>query len=373
MDKLGIFVPIIGFGRKGFYNSQEIGIGKAFAKRGYDVSIIKCLKRERNEQLETLQLQENLKITYYYCGHIGVHALIDLSILDPQWDRLIVFSDNQLCIPKVSKWCKAHNVTFVPYVGIIHSFGNNIIKQKLMNLLFNIGTCRVYKQSTVVVKNTFVQKKLMSKGVNNTLLAPVGLDFSVLHVCENENIITIRKKWGFRPQDRILIFIGILTEEKRPLDALDIIRRLHEEDNNYKMILIGKGPLKAEVERLIKHQNMVEYVNYIEEIPNKDIWELHFCADIYINLWEQEIFGMAILEALYYNNFVVAIDAPGPNTILSQMRGCKLCKSIDEVIESIRQIDCNKKELLINNRKQLDLLFNWNNSISIFEKVMDGV
>lgn len=40
--KLGILCTMInGFGRRGYYNSQEIGLGRALARKGHEVMIYK--------------------------------------------------------------------------------------------------------------------------------------------------------------------------------------------------------------------------------------------------------------------------------------------------------------------------------------------
>lgn len=373
MKKIGIIVPIIGFGRKGFYNSQEIGLGKALSKKDFDVSIIKFLKKEDGTKDEKQEINPNLRIIYHYSAHIGVHAYLDTRVLDPSWDAIIVFSDNQLCVPKLSGWCKRHKVRFLPYVGIVHSFGDTTLKRMIMDKLFSLGTGSVYKKSTVMVKNKYVQSELKMKGVDNTILAPVGLDYSILHCCDMEDKNFIRKQMGFKEEDKIVLYVGILTNEKNPLGALNVIKKLHEEDTNYKMILIGKGYLKPKVEQYIDNNSMHDYVKYVEEVPNSSIWKFYYCADIYINLWEQEIFGMAVLEALYYKNFVVAIKAPGPNTILQYMVGCKLCNSCSEVIEEINKISIKDSAMLEQNLEMLDMHFNWDNVSKKFEKVIDEI
>lgn len=58
-------------------------------------------------------------------------------------------------------------------------------------------------------------------------------------------------------------------------------------------------------------------------------------ADSFVNLNRQEIFGMAILEAMYYGCKVVAWDAPGPNLIIENGKSGWLVRDDEEVIEKI--------------------------------------
>ena len=52
--KLGILCTMInGFGRRGYYNSQEIGLGRALARKGHEVMIYKGIDPSEKEASET--------------------------------------------------------------------------------------------------------------------------------------------------------------------------------------------------------------------------------------------------------------------------------------------------------------------------------
>lgn len=45
--KLGIICTMInGFGRRGYYNTQEIGLGRELERQGHEVTIYKCVKKQ---------------------------------------------------------------------------------------------------------------------------------------------------------------------------------------------------------------------------------------------------------------------------------------------------------------------------------------
>lgn len=101
--------------------------------------------------------------------------------------------------------------------------------------------------------------------------------------------------------------------------------------------MVGKGELLEAVKQAAQGLN----VQFIEQVPNSEIWELYRIADSFVNLNQQEIFGMAILEVMYYECKVVAWKAPGPNFIIGDGNcGC-LCGSNEEIIAAVQnsQID----------------------------------
>ena len=49
--KLGILCTMInGFGRRGYYNSQEVGLGRALATMGHEVTIYKGIDPSEEEE-----------------------------------------------------------------------------------------------------------------------------------------------------------------------------------------------------------------------------------------------------------------------------------------------------------------------------------
>ena len=85
--KLGILCTMInGFGRRGYYNSQEIGLGRALARKGHEVMIYKGI--DPSEKEEKVQVEKNLTIWYLPMKHLGAHGFMDCKNLDPQLKAL---------------------------------------------------------------------------------------------------------------------------------------------------------------------------------------------------------------------------------------------------------------------------------------------
>ena len=77
---------------------------------------------------------------------------------------------------------------------------------------------------------------------------------------------------------------------------IDILAEIRKKDTDYKLLMVGTGELKVAVETRINELELQDAVQVVERIPNSDIWELYRLADAFVNLNQQEIFGMAILE-----------------------------------------------------------------------------
>ena len=71
--KLGIIVLLMKrFGKKGEYNSQEVGLGKALAAMGHEVTIYRCAPA--GEADEIISVTDGLTLHYIPVRCFGSHA-----------------------------------------------------------------------------------------------------------------------------------------------------------------------------------------------------------------------------------------------------------------------------------------------------------
>lgn len=330
-----LITSISNFGEKGFYNSQEIGLAKSLSTRFNAVTIYKLVDLSKNEKNEYVDNYSNVCIKFIQAKNFGINGFINLNKLDANIDALVYFSDTQLMVPNVYHWCKKNDVKLIPYIGVIESHSDNKIKKAIIDILFsrNVG---VYKKCTCMVKTPQVEKALNAYGIKNSKISPVGLDLSILHTgYEHIDVAQLKIRWGFDFTDKVILFIGRLVLEKQPIKLIDIFEQVHKQDSSYKLIIVGTGVLHDEVKNLINEKKLSASVRMVNKVPNTDIWELYRIADAFINLNQQEIFGMVILEAMYYGCRVVAWEAPGPNFIIENGVSGVLCKSDDEVVNGL--------------------------------------
>ena len=107
-----------------------------------------------------------------------------------------------------------------------------------------------------------------------------------------------------------------MTAEKQPVKMIQLFLKLYEKNTDYRLLMVGQGELLESVQQEIRKSQLENVVIIHKKVPNDRMWELYRMSDCYVNLNTHEIFGMAILEAMYYENVVVALRAPGPELII---------------------------------------------------------
>ncbi len=330
--RIGILLTIVAdYGKTGFYNNQETGLAKELANLADEVIIYKAVPPGEKQEECPVPGHPNAVIRRIPTRARGIHGIWNCSVMDPSLDALIYFSDNQLAVPAVYKWCVRHRVKLFPYIGVTESHSSSLIRRILMDILF-IRNVWVYRKCTCLVKTPEESNVLARKGVKHTIVTPVGLDLSLLHQdYKQADPASLKQKWDFSPKDKILLFIGRMTEEKQPMLMMQIFRDLYAADSSYRLLMVGRGELLEKA----KQKAGGLPVSFEEQVPNSKIWELFRIADTFVNLNSQEIFGMAILEAMYYECRVIAKKAPGPNYILSDGPCGYLCESREEILKAV--------------------------------------
>ena len=344
-----------------FYNVQELGLARALAKKGHEVTLFKAVDGEGRDYSESFSAG-SLLVKLISVKYIGINGLLDLNLLDPSLDILIYFCDTQLIVPKVYKWCRRNNVAFYPYVGVMESHSESGLKRELMDIISG-RNLKIYKKCTVFAKTPQIRDFLVGRGCTDAKLIAVGLDETVMapsfikgishdissinsssEDSSSENSLidgsidgsSNKKSSSHNSSKCKLLFIGRMEKEKHPLEMLTIFESLLDSCSNaddaiqhsssFSLTMIGDGYMYDEVataaDLIKKKYNLAEDgLRLIRKVSYSDMHLYYKEADVYINLNLVEILGMSILEAMYYGCPVVAVDAPGPRFILDDEYG----------------------------------------------------
>lgn len=189
-----------------------------------------------------------------------------------------------------------------------HSLGRGYIEGRATNLgnrLLYIATERL-SDVTVAVSET-VRERLMAWGVaeSDITVIPNGVDFDALRfdpVVRRE----VRNELGV-PQDCLVIgALGRLDPVKR----LDLLLEASEPllGPNCRLLIVGEGPARSELEVLTRHLGLAPHVTFAGE--RSDTARLLGAMDILVAPSSSETFGLAAVEALGAGLPVIYTECP---------------------------------------------------------------
>ena len=105
----------------------------------------------------------------------------------------------------------------------------------------------------------------------------------------------LKKKYNISEDDIIIGSIGRFTYQKNHQFLLELINKLVNSNEKFKLLLIGEGELKDDYFKYIK-ENHLEH-NIILETPKNDIYKYYSVFDIFVFPSRFEGLGIVIIEA----------------------------------------------------------------------------
>lgn len=126
----------------------------------------------------------------------------------------------------------------------------------------------------------------------------------------------------------VLIHVGGFTYEKNHVRLVEIFERIAQKNNSASLHLVGNGPLKAQVEEMVKSKGLDSKVTFYGF--RNDALKLISQSDVLLLPSIIEGLPGVILEAFYCKTPVVAYDVGGIKEIVINDKTGRLIKSGDE-------------------------------------------
>jgi L-malate glycosyltransferase len=180
--------------------------------------------------------------------------------------------------------------------------------------------------SGIVVGNTDGYNVLRDRGYNGPMriMPQLGVDEQLFQAQAQPEIAA---QHGIQPEDFVIGFVGRFVPEKGLKTLFHAAAKL--ENQNWKMLLLGRGPMQAELQELARELGFADRLIQVESVPHADVYR-------YINLmsvlllpsettdafktltasgWKEQ-FGHVIIEAMACRVPVIGSDSGEiPNVI----------------------------------------------------------
>lgn len=364
------------------YNVQEIGLGKAFCRLGYDVDII-IFKKHNPQQFVIFECGNNkvrlIEKKRFRWLRWGINTEICTEKFLAQYDYVISAEYMQLETFLLSRKAKRAFIYNGPYYNLFMFKWTSPIFDALFTKRLNETV------KCIFTKSVLSERFLADKGYKHISTVGVGLDMERF---DNETVIKpeTQKIVDFMRNNKCLLYVGALSERKNYPFLLSVYENILEYDANIKFVVIGKSVVGA-FEKLvgIKNQHFEEKclknindkvrngIYRVEKIDNPQLKFIYPYAKAFLLPSKLEIFGMVLLEAMYLGAPVITsknggsmtlINGKNTGQIVEEFDENKWCDAIIRYLEDEKyaeQVTCNAHELV---SKQ----YNWN---SIAKKMID--
>lgn len=140
-----------------------------------------------------------------------------------------------------------------------------------------------------------------------------------------------KKYLGDTTNKKIISFICRISEQKRPLLFLEIIKKLKEKRQDFKVLVVGDGNLLGKMKEKAKKMNLLEDIIFLGEIKNTE--EIYKISNVTVNCSLKEGLALTSYESLSMNVPIVSSDVGGQKELISKEVGeiVKLMQNEEDV------------------------------------------
>ena len=140
-----------------------------------------------------------------------------------------------------------------------------------------------------------------------------------------------KKYLGDTTNKKIISFICRISEQKRPLLFLEIIKKLKEKRQDFKVLVVGDGNLLGKMKEKAKKMNLLEDMIFFGEIKNTG--EIYKISNVTVNCSLKEGLALTSYESLSMNVPIVSSDVGGQKELISEDVGeiVKLMQNEEDV------------------------------------------
>lgn len=233
-----------------------------------------------------------------------------------------------------------HGHIFYGYYGKIKT-GIFIILERL--------TAKITNKITILTQpgiDDHLKIKIAPK--SKFVLLPAGIDLELYRIPQKSQD-SIRQSLDIGEDDIVIGWVGRMVDIKNPKMFIETAKILNE--NKYKFVMVGDGPLANDCQRLVDKYGLSE--QFVFTGHRNDVPDLLHAMDIYVLTSDNEGLGRSILEAQSAGIPVIATSVGGvPEIVKDHLNGilvpardiAALAQSIRELAGDSSTIDKFKKE-----------------------------
>ncbi len=294
------------------YNCQELGLAKALTRKGYRVSVVLAGTTRREE---VFALPEG-DIHVYFLPFVRINQQLGVmfgyrALLSELAPTILQIHDFGIYMSyAAAKWARRHHVpcfliqgTYEPTrkTGLhqLEVLYNKSFGRRLLGMISGAG----YK-TEMAARYLALYSQIASKPTY------IGLDASYFDAPRDRD-------WrGELSLDgrKVLLYVGKLEERRNPLFLLEVLEGLPED---YCLILVGDGPQSGQVKDTIRQKHLASRCLMVGRLNQEELPSLYEVSDLFLLASNYEIYGMVILEAMYFGVPVISTSTAGSETIIS--------------------------------------------------------
>ncbi len=225
----------------------------------------------------------------------------------------LIHTHTEFSIGYCGKW--AAKKLKIPHIHTTHTmwedYTHYLMNGKLISKKLARKILSTYlKGVTSIIAPSIKAKNYYSQLVPHTHIEIIqnGIDeqkFKSSNITDNE-ILQLRKEFGLKKNDLILIFVGRIGREKRVMELLISLSPVIKSASNIKILFVGDGPQLEELKKKAVEMNLAKEVIFTGFVNWDIVYRLYSISDIFVTASLSEVHPMTLIEASMCRLAIVA-------------------------------------------------------------------
>lgn len=232
-----------------------------------------------------------------------------------------------------------YHTMYEDYTHYIYNlkYGKSIVKK------FIIRGSKLYvkRYDGIIAPTDKTRHALLSYGVTNDIfVVPTGIDLNQFHRFPKADpqVKEILDTYNLTDKDKIILSLGRVSEEKSIHTIINQMPKLLQKIPNAKLLIVGDGPYRHKLEKLIQILDIKEHVIFTGQIPFEKVSLFYSIADVFVSASKTETQGLTIMEAMASKVPVVVYDDLNVKDIVIHQESGRLFKTEEELTTQL--IEC---------------------------------
>ena len=168
----------------------------------------------------------------------------------------------------------------------------------------------------------------------------IGVDEEKFNPCKfNKNELV--EKYGLQNEKRyILSYICRISEQKRPILLLEIVKKLKQKRNDFLVLVVGNGNLLEKMKKKASEMEILENIKFLGNIEKTE--EIYALSDATINCSIKEGLALTSYESLSMGVPVISANVGGQKELITEDVGIVVTCMQDEKTIYSEDYDSNE-------------------------------
>ena len=233
------------------------------------------------------------------------------------------------------------------YEDYIHYVSFGIMLKPASEFAKKISKLYCRDCSAIIVPTTKVKDALEDYGLTRHIdVIPTGVNIEPFERSNyNEELIKAEKKsFGINEAEPVILFIGRIAKEKSIDVIINSMKELTRKISNCKLLIVGDGPERENLEDLSKALGLEKSVVFIGEKPWAEIGKYYQMGDVFVGASLTETQGLTFAEAMAAQIPVVAKYDKNLDGIINDKVNGRIFYKDEDLAEILYEVLMDKEE-----------------------------